>query len=247
MVQNIEVHGIILDTSLIKEYDKRLVILTSELGKITVFANGVRRKNSMLTAVSQKFVMGKFELRAGRNAYTLVSAVVSESFYELSYDLEKMSYASYICECAAYYTREGIRATDELNLMYVSFKAILNERQSLGLIKAIFQCKIMDIEGEGLRVDSCLICGEEDLLHHISPKEGGLICDKCLTGVPDLIKISDEAIYAIGYILSRNIGECYTFDLSLTVAKEIEDIMDRYMAVRIDKHFKSLDLLDSIL
>ena len=59
MVQNIEVHGIILDTSLIKEYDKRLVILTSELGKITVFANGVRRKNSMLTAVSQKFVMAK--------------------------------------------------------------------------------------------------------------------------------------------------------------------------------------------
>ena len=71
MIDSISVNGIVLDTSLLKEYDKRLVILTAELGRITVFANGARKKNSPLTAVSQKFVMGTFRLRPGKTTYTL--------------------------------------------------------------------------------------------------------------------------------------------------------------------------------
>ena len=33
MTENIVVQGIVLDTSLLKEYDKRLVILSAELGR----------------------------------------------------------------------------------------------------------------------------------------------------------------------------------------------------------------------
>ena len=57
----------------------------------------------------------------------------------LSKDIEKMAYASYACEMISYFTREGIPAVDELNLLYVTIKAILAERQSLTLIKSIFE------------------------------------------------------------------------------------------------------------
>ena len=247
MTENIVVQGIVLDTSLLKEYDKRLVILSAELGRITVFANGARRKNSALTAVSQKFVMGSFTLRPSRSAYTLVSADVKEMFTELSYDLEKMAYASYACEIAGYFTQDGIGAKDELNLLYVTFRAILKERTSLSLIKSVFICKLLDIEGLGLEMTRCVRCGVETNLHHISLEEGGLIADAVVSKAKNPIYITDDAIYALRFILSRDIAAVYSFDISINTCSEIEELMDEYLKIHSERHFKSLDILSTLL
>nr|MCR5632927.1 DNA repair protein RecO [Eubacterium sp.] len=216
---NIVVQGIVLDTSLIKEYDKRLVILTSKLGRITVFANGARRKNSALTAASQKFVMGEFTVRpSGQNAYSLVSASIKDTFLELSYDLEKMAYASYACELAGYFTREGMSALDELNLLYVTFKAILNEAPSISLIKSAFEIKLLDIEG----------------LASLEAFTGGKV-------------LSPDTVNIINYILSREISELYSFDVGDKIRLELEKITDKYLKTQCDRHFKSLDILKPLV
>ncbi len=219
MHDNIVVQGIVLDTSLIKEYDKRLVILTSKLGRITVFANGARRKNSALTAASQKFVMGEFTVRpSGQNAYSLVSASIKDTFLELSYDLEKMAYASYACELAGYFTREGMSALDELNLLYVTFKAILNEAPSISLIKSAFEIKLLDIEG----------------LASLEAFTGGEV-------------LSPDTVNIINYILSREISELYSFDVGDKIKLELEKITDKYLKTQCDRHFKSLDILKPLV
>lgn len=219
MHDNIVVQGIVLDTSLIKEYDKRLVILTSKLGRITVFANGARRKNSALTAASQKFVMGEFTVRpSGQNAYSLVSASIKDTFLELSYDLEKMAYASYACELAGYFTREGMSALDELNLLYVTFKAILNEAPSISLIKSAFEIKLLDIEG----------------LASLEAFTGGKF-------------ISPDTANIINYILSREISELYSFDVGDKIRVELEKLTDKYLKTQCDRHFKSLDILKPLV
>lgn len=247
MVENIVVQGIVLDTSLLKEYDKRLVILSAELGRITVFANGARKKNSPLTAISQKFVMGSFTLRPGRSSYTLVSADIKEMFTELSYDIEKMAYASYACELTGYFTQDGIGAKDELNLLYVTFRAILAERLSLKLIRSVFICKLLDIEGLGLEMSRCVRCGVETNLHHISLEEGGLIADAVVSKSKNPIYITDDAIYALRFVLSRDIAAVYSFDISINTCEEIEALMDDYLKIHADRHFKSLDILSALL
>lgn len=246
MIDSISVNGIVLDTSLLKEYDKRLVILTAELGRITVFANGARKKNSPLTAVSQKFVMGTFRLRPGKTTYTLIGADISETFMELSYDIEKMAYASYACELAGYFTQDGIGAKDELNLLFVTFRAILAMRQSLGLIKTIYECKLLDIEGLGLEMTHCVKSGVEDGLHHISLRDGGLVNDDVISKAKNAFFISDDAIYALRFILSRGIAAVYSFDISIDTYNEIEKIITKYLDIHVDRHFKSLDILKGI-
>ena len=244
MYDNQVVTGIVLDTSLIKEYDRRLVILTVEMGRITVFANGARRKNSPLTAPSQKFVMGSFTVRpSGREAYSLISAEVKETFLEISYDIEKLAYASYACEVAGYFTREGIGAADELNLLYMTFKAILSDKFPLKLIRSTFECKLMDIEGMGLQMEACIKSGSLEGLHHLSLEDGGIVSDSILSTVKNPIYISDEAIYTIRFILSRKISALYSFNVNEQVLDELDSIMSKYIKLHSDKHFRSLDIL----
>ena len=137
MREEIVVNGIVLYATLVGEYDKRLVILTKERGKITVFANGARRPSSTLRAASQSFVMGKFIVIPGREAYNLSKVEVNEYFSDIAYDMEKMCYASYFAELMSYYTREGDSCTNNLNLMYITLKALLQDELPDILIKSI--------------------------------------------------------------------------------------------------------------
>ena len=124
MRDEVVLQGIVLAMSLVGEYDRRLVILTKERGRITAFARGVRKSNNQLVSKTQLFVMGEFTLYEGRDAYTLKSVEAKEYFHELTYDMEKYCYGSYFCEVMSYLTREGERSTDYLNLLFVSLNAL---------------------------------------------------------------------------------------------------------------------------
>lgn len=246
MGQELTVRGIVLSAGLVGEYDKRLVLLTPERGKITVFANGARRPNSRFAAASQSFCMGKYTVREGHNAYYLVNVEIERSFLELSYDMEKMCYASYLCELTAYYTHEGVRAGDELNLLYVSFLALIENKISGKLIKSIFELKLMDIEGQGIHAADCVKCGSKEHLHFIDVRAGGLLCEACGRKAGRPVSVSDGAVYTIRYILSAPIGSLYSFNLTEEMYQEVSGIITSFINEYVDRKFNSLNILLSL-
>lgn len=239
------VTGIVLYATLVGEYDKRLVVLTSERGKITVFANGARRPNSMLRAASQSFVMGRFTVSSRGDAYTLSKVEVDDYFQEIAYDMEKMCYASYFGELMSYYTREGDNCVNNLNLFYVTLKALIADEIPLKLIKAIYELRLMDIEGQGVHAYSCVKCGSKEDLVAFDAVAGGLICRRCFTGKTGN-RVSETLVYTLQYIHSVPLAKLYKFNLAEDVMRELIEVADKFFCQYVDRKFNSLVTLETL-
>lgn len=144
----IKVRGMVLSAMPIGEQDKRLVIETCTLGRITVFARGARRTGSTLLAGSNPFTMGEFSIIPGKNSYRLSEISVTEYFRDIANAQPGVYIGFYFLDLVDYYGRENIDGTDMLNLLYVSLKALLKKEPGNELVRRIFELRLMSINGE---------------------------------------------------------------------------------------------------
>lgn len=246
MGNTITVTGMILSTSAVGEYDKRLVILTKERGKISAFARGARRQNSPFLAGTRPFSYGTFILYEGRNSYTISSIEVINYFMKMSDDFVGAYYGFYFLELADYYSRENVDETQMLKLLYQSFRAIEKETIPKELIRRVFELKAMAINGECPQVFSCVRCKETENCHHFSVEKRGILCANCNKGVKDTRYLSGTAIYTMQFVISTEIEKLYTFTISEEVLKEFSLIMNQYINYYIERKMRSLEILNDI-
>ncbi len=235
------VKGMVLSAATIGEYDKRVVLLTKERGRISAFARGARRPKSPLSASTEPFTFGEFYIYRGRDSYSIEQVEVKNFFPALRLDLDNLYMAFYFCEVAEYFTREGMEATAELNLLYLSLRALLVPSIPRELVRYIFEFRILFIEGEAPRIFSCIRCENTEKLHHFYVKEAGIVCDSCYDGKSG-VTISETAIYTLQRILSSPIEKLFTFTVGDNVLRELKIVIGAYFDARTDKKFTSLNM-----
>lgn len=238
--------GMVLSATPVGEYDKRLVILTKEFGKIAAFAKGARRPNCALLACSQPFVFGTFQVYQGKNSYTVVAAEVKNYFEELRMDLDAIYYAMYFCEVTDFLTRENVDGTQYLKLLYQTLRALSKKTIPYTLIRYIFEFKSLAINGEAPQVFECVKCQEKDPGMLFSAKSGGLVCEKCKGQAKDIVRIDEATVYTLQYIITSNIEKLYTFHVSKTVMDNLRILTVRYLAVYVSHNFNSASFLETI-
>lgn len=148
MQDGVEVTGIVLKAEPVGEYDKRMVILTKERGKISAFARGARRPNSRFLAPAAPFSFGRFELFEGRSSYNVKDIVIDNYFEGLRQDFEAACYGMYFLELCDYCTRENNDETGVLKLLYQSLRALTASSLDRRLIRAVFEIKLIVTNGE---------------------------------------------------------------------------------------------------
>lgn len=241
----------VLSAMPIGDYDKRLLILTKEHGKITAFAKGARRPNSALLACSQPFTFGHFQIYMGRSSYTVMSAEILNYFAELREDLEAVYYGFYFCEFADYLTRENMDALGILKLLYQSLRVLSKKPIEIKLARYIFEIKILSLFGETPQVFECV-----NHLRRGHPKttdqdgwgfsglSGGLVCKGCFKASRDAMPLSPAAVYTLQFIVSTPVEQLYTFNVSDEVREELKNVTKQYVRIHVDKEFKSLNMVE---
>lgn len=216
MQEQVSVTGIILKTEPIGEYDRRVVILTRERGKISAFARGARKQGSRLLASTNPFCFGQFRLYEGRTAYSVSETAISNYFEGLRENFEAACYGMYFLEVMDYYTRENNDEKEMLKLLYQSLRALLHEKLSNILIRYIFEIKALAINGEYPGIP------QRDIPYLASTQ------------------------YAVNYIVASSVEKLYTFTVTEEVLAELSQIADRYRKHFMDRKMKSLEILQEM-
>ena len=221
MADEIEVSGVVVSCMPIGEYDKRVVIITAELGRIHAFARGARRTNSKLLAGTDPLTFGTFKLISGKNAYTLVEVKIVNYFDELKKDIDRVYYGFYFLELASYFSRENIGEKNLINLIYMAFKALEAKSDKLTpeFIKAIFEWKIFQIEGIMPSIDEGIFLGK---------------------------KLKPSTVYAIKMIAVTDITKLFSFDLEAESKREFIKLAEEYRDLNTDIQFKSLEMIREV-
>ena len=246
-MNQITVTGMVLHASPIGEYDRRVVILTKERGKISAFARGARRPHSALVGVTSPFTFGEFTVYEGRTSYTLVSASVSNYFFFFFMDVEGAYYGFYFLDFAGYYAREYNDETLLLKLLYQTLRALTNPHLDNRLIRYIFELKAIAVNGEAPQVFECVRCGDRERPALFCVSKGGLVCSECQRTAGDGVRLLASTLYAMQYIISSPIEKLYTFAVKEDVLEELGKVVGAYLDTYVEKRFKSLEILETIV
>ncbi len=216
MSDTLRLSGMVIQAAPAGDYDKRVVLLTKERGKITAFARGARRPKSALLASTGVFCFGTFEVYEGRSAYTLVRTQISNYFSDLVQDLDGSFYGSYFLELAGYYAQENLDASQMLNLLYVSLRALENPSLPNRLVRYIYEIRLMVQGGE-------------------YPQD--------MANDPRLL---ESTRYTISWAISAPLRRLYTFTVTPEVLEELAACQDKVRASTLDRVPKSLELLEML-
>lgn len=246
MAEQLKVTGMVISAMPLGEYDKRLILLTTSLGRITAFSRGSRRPKSSMLAATEPFSFGEFFLVPGRDAYTLVGASITNYFMELREDLTAACYGFYFLEFAGYFSRENMDGTALLKLLYQTLRVMCRKVIDFRLVRRIYELKVFVLEGEYPQCFSCCLCGSSENLTGFSFSKCGVVCDGCKGRERGYKKLHPSTIYTMQYIISSPVEKLYTFTVSSQVLADLENVMDFYCKLHIDRRLKSLDMLEML-
>ena len=215
--------AMVLSVMPIGEYDRRIELLSSDLGRISAFAKGARRPGSALISVTRVFAFGTFTLYQGKTAYSLQSARISRYFDELTANMDDVYYGFYFLELAQYFTRENLKAEDELKLLYYSLRALSKDVPDNRLVKSIYELKMLVLEG---------LCPPLDRLAATPGK------------YRNSDTISPGCLRALDHVIRMPVENLYRFILTPEVEDEFSGIVKSLLRACTDREFKSEKMLE---
>ena len=217
----ITTNAIVLRRADYRDNDRMITLFSPTLGRVDALVRGCRRQKSPLMAASELFCAGEYVLYVSREHVTVVSCQVTDTYFGLRADYEKLSHGMYaleLCAAAVQPDQENERLFLLLlrSLAHLCYGDVPPRR-----VTAVFLMGMTSLLGFRPQVGRCAKCatpvlqnrvGDETLIAAFSPEHGGVLCPGCSAG--EKCRLREKDVVYLQEIMRRGVktledeGEC---------------------------------------
>ena len=226
-----------------READKILTVLSQDEGKLTVKARGALRKGSRVGGAGQILCYSEFTLFGSRGKWTADEGSSLEQFLGLREDIAQLALGTYFAELLATVCAEEVPAGPALQLALNALYALSRGIYGPEHIKAVFELRLLSLEGFAPQTEVCGACGRPDIQEPMfSPGSGTVHCRACgaLTDGASL-PLDAEALTAMRRIVTAPAKKEFSFVIPEESEKRLSRACEAFVIRQLDRSFASLD------
>ena len=215
-------NAIVLRRADYRDNDRMLTLFSPTLGRIDALCRGCRRQKSPLLAAGELFCTGEYALYQTGERCTVVSCQVTETYYGLRGDYERLSHGMYALELCAAAVQPGLENERLFLLLLRSLAHLCYGTSEPRRVTAVFLMGLTSLLGFRPQVGRCVRCGravlgggdvaDDALIASFSPQMGGVICGECAAG--EHVRLSARDVRYLHGIMRKGLdsledaGEC---------------------------------------
>lgn len=236
------VRGLVLREVPYKESSRILTVLTDTDGKMTVSANGAKRKGSKTAAASQLLAYSEMTLSGSRGRWYLNDASTIELFEELRIDICSLALGTYFAELLETVVNEDMPDPEMLRLGLNCLFLLSKGRFPPEIIKPVFELKLMCLAGYEPMLDGCAVCGSAEPERPLFDLSGGAVCcASCRSSVYGRkAELCADSLKAMRHILSAQGASAFSFTLPTPAMERLIRASEEYVSKCLERHFRSL-------
>ena len=226
-----------------KEADKILTVLTEDEGKLTVSARGVMRRGSKIAAACQFLTFSEMTLFENRGKWYVDEAQTVEQFLGLREDIALLALGTYFAELLEAVSDEDSPNPELLRLGLNSLYALGSGLFPPEHIKAVFELRLMCLSGYEPALESCPVCGKEEMSSPVFSTLGGaVLCGKCRnTEYGETFPLCEASLAAMRHISGAESKKIFSFALDDNAAKRLYTVCEAYVLAQLERRFSALD------
>jgi DNA repair protein RecO (recombination protein O) len=223
------------------EADRILTLYTREQGMLRVIAKGARKINSRKGGHLQPYTHITAQLAKSRDIPIVTQVETINAFLPMHDDLAKLSNASYVVELLLRFSYEDESPNPTIFRLLVETLDRIEKEADAWLPIRYYEMRLLDAVGFRPRFFECANCGREILPEDqfFSYMAGGVICPRCGSGLPNLTKLSLEALKYLRHFQRSSYKDASRAKVALDVQKETETLMQGYFQYLLERQLNT--------
>jgi DNA repair protein RecO (recombination protein O) len=232
--------GVVVRTHKLGESDRIVTIITQDSGKVRAVAKGVRKTGSRFGSRLEPMSHVQVQLYRGRELDIVNQVELVEVSNNVRSSLECTTDGLAMCEVVDQLSHDRVPNKHLYRMLVGALRQL--EKQYAPLVLPALQLRLLEVEGVGPLVDSCVVCGTATGLCAFDIAAGGVQCAAHKRG----LTLSPAALDILRAVLNGRVAEVLNRqDVPELVVREVVTIARSAMEHHLERRIRATSLFEA--